>query len=84
MIWCQRSYCQRSTLISSKGRGKLFLQIYRDAKAGITTAYKLSKKNDPKFVHRNWMRSKETPGQIAEILQDVILTARPALDDSPA
>src|SRR5262249_32358277 len=62
-------------------RGKRFLRFYREAKGGIATAYKLSKKHDPKFVHRNWMRSKDTPGQIAEILHDTILPTKPTLDE---
>lgn len=63
--------------------GKLFAQIYQDARAGLVTAYKTSKKYDPNFVHRNWMRSKDTPGKIAEILKDSILPVRPPLDDIP-
>jgi len=65
-------------------KGKLFLQIYLDAKAGLVTAYKTSKKYDPDFVHRNWMRSKDTPGKISEILTDTILPSRQPLDDIPA
>ena len=61
-------------VLGEDARGKLFLQIYRDAKAGVVTAYKISKKHDPRFVHRNWMRSKDTSGQIAEILEDAILS----------
>ena len=61
-------------VLGEDARGKLFLQIYRDAKAGVVTAYKISKKHDPRFVHRNWMRSKDTSGRIAEILEDAILS----------
>ena len=71
-------------VLGEDARGKLFLQIYRDAKAGVVTAYKISKKHDPRFVHRNWMRSKDTSGQIAEILEDAILSTRPAIEKTSA
>jgi AIPR protein len=48
--------------LGEDNKGKLFLQIYNTAKAGVVTAYRNSKKHDPEFVHRNWMRRKETPG----------------------
>jgi hypothetical protein len=64
-------------------RGKIFLQIYRDAKAGVITAYKNTKRNNPGFVHRNWMRSKDTPNQISEILRDVVLILRDPIQDIP-
>ena len=65
-------------------KGKLLLQVYRDAKAGLVTCYKTSKKYDKQFVHRNWMRSKDTPGQISEILKDSVLTVREPLGDLSA
>ena len=64
-------------------RGKIFLQIYKDAKAGVVMAYKNSKRNNPGFVHRNWMRSKDTPKQISEILADVVLIVRDPIQDIP-
>jgi hypothetical protein len=64
-------------------KGKIFLQIYKDAKAGIVMAYKNSKRNNPGFVHRNWMRSKDTPNQISEVLSDVILIVRDPIQDIP-
>jgi AIPR protein len=69
--------------LGADAKGKLLLQIYRDARAGVVMAYKISKKHDSKFVHRNWMRSKETPGHISEILKDSILTVREPLGDIP-
>ena len=42
-------------------RGELLMKIYRDAKAGVTTAYKTAKRYDPGFVHRNWMRIRTRP-----------------------
>jgi hypothetical protein len=64
-------------------RGKIFLQIYKDAKAGVVMAYKNTKRNNPGFVHRNWMRSKDTPKQISEILTDVVLIVRDPIQDVP-
>lgn len=57
-------------------RGKIFLQIYKDAKAGVILAYKNSKANKSNFVHRNWMRSKDTPNEVASVLKDIILPMR--------
>lgn len=57
-------------------RGMSFLRIYSYAKAGVVMAYKNGKTNNPAFVHRNWMRGKDTPGQIASVLKDVILTMK--------
>jgi hypothetical protein len=69
--------------LGEEKKGKLFLQIYLDAKAGVVTAYKTSKKYDSGFVHRNWMRSKDTPGKISEILTDTILPSRQPLEEIP-
>lgn len=65
-------------------RGQLLKKIYYDAKAGVVTAYKTSKKYEPGFVHRNWMRSKDTPGKIAEILKDSVLAGREPLASIPS
>ena len=65
-------------------RGKLMLRIYQDAKAGVVTAYKTSKKYEAGFVHRNWMRGKDTPAKIAEILSDTVLSVREPLGDIPS
>jgi hypothetical protein len=54
-----------------------------DFKAGVVTAYKTSKKYEAGFVHRNWMRGKDTPGKIAEILSDTVLSVREPLGDIP-
>lgn len=55
-------------------QGTSFLRIYNYAKGGVVMAYKNAKTNKVGFVHRNWMRSKETPGEITTVLKDVILT----------
>ena len=55
----------------------------RDAKAGLVMAYKNSKKTKVGFVHRNWMRSKDTPTEIAEVLKDLVLVVRDPIPDVP-
>jgi hypothetical protein len=47
-------------------------------------AYKISKKHDKNFVHRNWMRGRETPSHIAETLKDSVLAVRELLGDIPS
>jgi hypothetical protein len=64
-------------------KGKLLLRIYRDARAGVVSAYKNAKKYQQGFVHRNWMRNRETPGEIAEILRDSVLAVRDPIGDVP-
>lgn len=64
-------------------RGKIFLQIFKDARAGVIMAYKNAKKNTPGFVHRNWMRSKTTPHEVAGVLNDIILVVRDPLPEIP-
>jgi len=64
-------------------RGKIFLQVFRDAKAGVVMAYKNAKAHDPGFVHRNWMRSKSTPTKVAEVLNTIILVVRDPLPEMP-
>jgi AIPR protein len=66
-------------LLGDGVRGKNFLQIYKDAKGGVMTAYRNAKLSKPGFVHRNWMRSKDTPGEIDTILKNVVLISRDAL-----
>ncbi|OQW59172.1 MAG: hypothetical protein A4S14_04020 [Proteobacteria bacterium SG_bin9] len=65
-------------------RGRHLLRIYLDAKAGVVTAYKSSKKHEKGFVHRNWMRNKDTPGKITEVLNDIVLAVREPLGDIPS
>jgi AIPR protein len=65
-------------------KGKILLQIFRDAKSGLVIAYKNAKRHQPGFVHRNWMRSRETPASIAEMLKDTVLAARDPIGEIPA
>ena len=59
-------------------KGAVVLKIFDAAKGGVVMAYKNSKNFDPKFVHRNWMRSKDTPVLIADTLKNVILPTQRA------
>jgi hypothetical protein len=65
-------------------KGELLLKIYRDAKAGVATAYKIGKTYDPTFIHRNWMRSRNTPIKIAEVLKDTVLVNRDPIKAVPS
>jgi hypothetical protein len=69
--------------LGEEPRGELLLRIYKDAKAGVTTAYKTAKRYDSSFVHRNWMRGKGTPEQISEILQNSVLINRDSIKTIP-
>jgi hypothetical protein len=71
-------------VLGEGAKGELLIKIYRDAKAGVTTAYKTSKRYEPGFVHRNWMRSKNTPGQITEMLHNTVLVNREPVGAIPA
>ena len=64
-------------------RGELLVKMYRDAKAGLSTAYKTAKRYEPGFVHRNWMRGKNTPGQITEMLETSVLVNRDPVGTIP-
>lgn len=66
-------------VLGEGNRGKALLRIYQDAKAGLILAYRNAKSGRSGFVHRNWMRSKDTPGEVASILKDVILPVREPL-----
>jgi hypothetical protein len=51
-------------------RSKWFAHIYGRAKKGVIQAYRTAHDYDPNFNHRNWMRSKVTPVQIATAIRD--------------
>lgn len=55
------------------GNGATVLKIFEASKSGVITAYKNNKTFNPNFVHRNWMRGKETPDRISDSLQNIIL-----------
>ena len=54
-------------------KGEAVSAIYNVAKAGVIMAYKNAKEHDPAFVHRNFMRARNTPDKIKEILTHTIL-----------
>ena len=64
-------------------RGKWFLRLYGEARAGVVMAYKNSRRVNPNFVHRNWMRNRETPKSISEILHEVVLTTKENIGPIP-
>lgn len=66
--------------ISDDKKGAAVKKIFEMAKMGVTLAYKNSKKNNANFVHRNWMRGKNTPDEIADFLKTV-LPSMPKLSD---
>jgi hypothetical protein len=65
-------------------RGKWFLRVYGEARAGVVMAYKNSRKINPNFVHRNWMRSRDTPNSISEILHEVVLSTKEPIGPMPS
>ena len=64
-------------------RGKWFLRLYGEARSGVVLAYKNSRLVNPTFVHRNWMRSKDTPPAVAQILKEVILVTKDPIGPLP-
>jgi len=59
---------------SDDPKGRLVRGIYNAGKSGVIMAYKNAKKIDKEeFVHRNWMRGKNTPSDIKSVLETTIL-----------
>jgi hypothetical protein len=65
-------------------KGEAVMTLYRAAVSGVTTAYKVAKRNNKSFVHRNWMRSKETPLEIRDFLVTAVLPHVPKLPEIPS
>jgi len=65
-------------------KGLVVGKIFDAAKAGVTMSYKNSKKFNPNFVHRNWMRGKNTPPEIAELLQTTVVPLLTSVGDIPS
>jgi len=63
--------------IEDAQKGGQIMRIFDMAKAGLIMAYTNSKNNKVGFVHRNWMRSKDTPGEIAHTIETVIVPLMP-------
>jgi hypothetical protein len=58
-------------------KSEMLRQVFACAKGGVVTAYRMSKKRAQGFEHRKWIRSKETPNEIREVLLDFILRMQP-------
>jgi len=58
-------------------QGEILLVIFNTAKAGVVQTYKNSKLYNKEFNHRNWMRSRNTPGDIKNILETLVLPMLP-------
>ncbi|OAI44320.1 hypothetical protein AYO42_00815 [Rhizomicrobium sp. SCGC AG-212-E05] len=65
-------------------KGDVITKIYEAARVGVITSYKNSKKFNSKFVHRNWMRGKETPADIEETLRTTVLPILQKIGDIPS
>lgn len=68
--------------MSDDGKGVIVKSVFDRAKMGVILAYKNSKKSNPNFVHRNWMRGKGTPDEITDYLHTVLPTL-PELGEIP-
>ena len=55
------------------GKGAAVLDVYKASKAAVITAYRNSKRHNRDFVHRNWMRAKDTPEGIMDALKTTVL-----------
>jgi AIPR protein len=64
-------------------RSQILTRVFQSAKSGVTTAYKNSKKTNPNFEHRKWIRSKDTPNDIRDVLHDIVLPIQPHIDEIP-
>lgn len=69
--------------ITDNKKGIVLSKIFDAAKSSVILAYKNSKKNTPGFVHRNWMRSKQTPADIADTVKSLIPLIA-GIDDIPS
>jgi AIPR protein len=62
-------------------KNQLLLRVFQHAKSGVITAYRNAKQYQPDFEHRKWIRSKETPKTIRDVLVNIVLPAQPPLGD---
>lgn len=58
--------------IEDDKKGVVLLRIFNKAKSAVILAYLNSKKYNKSFVHRNWMRAKQTPNDISEAVEMVL------------
>jgi AIPR protein len=64
-------------------KNQILKRVFQSAKSGVTTAYKNAKIYDKTFEHRKWIRSKDTPNAIRDILVGIVLPAQPKLENIP-
>jgi hypothetical protein len=57
---------------SGDPRSEEIKKIFRQAVRGVIFAYKNDKKHTPSFVHRNWMRGKNTTQSIREAIKAIV------------
>lgn len=65
-------------------KGRVVLRLYNAAKRGLILSYSNAKNNDKSFVHRNWMRSKDTPEQIRKTMELTLLPLIEKVDPIPS
>jgi hypothetical protein len=75
-----RKFYKGDWAMTDAGKGAVIRKIFELSKMGVVLAYKNSKKSNPAFVHRNWMRGKNTPAEISDLLK-TILPSLPKLED---
>jgi hypothetical protein len=73
----ERLYRGDWTMEETDKKGRVVLQLYNAARSGIIMAYTNAKNNDKDFVHRNWMRGKDTPSEIRRVLEATLLPLIP-------
>ena len=56
-------------------KNQLLLRVFQHAKSGVITAYKNAKQYQPDFEHRKWIRSRDTPKSIHDVLVNIVLPA---------
>ena len=77
-----RKFYKGDWTMSDDRKGAVVKKVFELAKMGVVLAYKNGKKNNPSFVHRNWMRGRNTPSEISDLL-NTILPSLPKLGEIP-
>ena len=58
-------------IFGEDNRGKWVESLYKMSKAGVLMAYQTERQSNPKFSHRGWLRSAETPQAIRRTLRSM-------------
>jgi AIPR protein len=81
----ERLYRGDWTMEETDKKGQVVLQLYSAARSGLIMAYKNAKTNAKEnFVHRNWMRGKDTPTEIRGVLESTLLPLIPKIGQIPS